>query len=411
MKMRHAALAFTFSLALGACDGTTEGGSTCQASCSETGNNVLALQTWAAAGRDLSLAGDTNWAPTSAPFSQALRDRWDSVVNLKKYSALVDSDLSRILRDWASRTPVATGWTVVSSSNSVMTPLTGTTQLVRFSVDGIQQGGLVWIPNTSGSHPVVLVGHPGDGGVDDEIAYLFGTLVGTSNLGGGSVNLDKVILVFPAYRGENASLGSDTVKSDESTISPWDRDVDDGLAMLQSVLDRVPGADASRISAIGFSRGAGVSLISALRDARIKSVFDIAGPTDFFCSSIQRVSFAIAANVPVDLPGVNYLGKRYVAPFWNGAISADSIRTALLRRSVARMAASRVLPKVESVQGLNDSTVFPEHMRHLALADSRVDTLPVAGMSHTSWMTTSNLTQLLTVGRALQAFLKTNLGI
>jgi len=60
------------------------------------------------------------------------------------------------------------------------------------------------------------------------------------------------------------------------------------------------GADASRISAIGFSRGAGVSLITALRDKRIKSVFDIAGPTDFFAPSIQQVSFAIAAGQPIE---------------------------------------------------------------------------------------------------------------
>jgi len=201
------------------------------------------------------------------------------------------------------------------------------------------------------------------------------------------------------------------VESDVSTISPWDRDVDDGLAMLQAVLDRTPGADASRISAIGFSRGAGVSLLSALRDKRIKSVFDIAGPTDFFAPSIQQVSFAIAAGQPIDLPGVNYLGARYVAPFWKGSMSADSIRTALLRRSVARLAGSHLLPTTEAVQGLNDSTVFPEHMRHLALADSRVDTVPVPGMTHTSWMSYTNSVQLFTVGSALQTFLKANLGI
>jgi hypothetical protein len=407
MKPRHAAIALALGIGLVACDGTTTT-STCTATCSETGSNVQSLQTWASAGRDLSLPGDSNWIPSA--FGTILHDRWDSVVNLSKYRVAADSDLSRILADWASRTPRATGWTQVASSDTAMgTGHHGTLSLVRFSVDGVSQGALVWTPTASGKLPVLLVGHPGDGGVSDDILSGLGMLMGVPT---GAL-VDSVILVAPAYRGETAWLGNDSVVGDPATASPWDRDVDDALGLLQAELDREPRADAARISAFGFSRGAGVSLLAALRDARIRSVFEIAGPTDFFAPSIQQVAFALYAGQSIDLPGVNYLTDRYVAPLWNGSIPADSIRTALLRRSPARLAGSHVLPDpVVAVQGLSDSTVFPEHTRHLAAADPRVDTTMIAGMGHTTWLESANLfTQALPIGNALTAFLRNNLKI
>jgi len=391
MKMRHAAIALVLALALGACDSST--------SSPPSVTNTQALQTWAASVTDLSLPGDSNFAPSSV--SAAMKEKWDSVVNLQRFKTEANADLARILADWASRNPVVSAWTEVNSTDTMVTGVNGWMKLVRFTVDGVSQGGLAWVPKASGSHPVILVGHPGDQGVTATLAATFGALM-------GAARLNNTILLFPAYRGETAYMLNDSVAGDPATASPWDRDVDDGLAMLQASLDRMPGADASRIVAFGFSRGAGVSLIAALRDKRIKAVFEIAGPTDFLAPSIQLLAFQLAGGGTVDLPGVNYISGRYVMPYWNGAIPADSIRTALLRRSVARMARSGLLPTTQAIHGSADVTVYPEQTRHLALADARVDTLFVPGMTHTSWF--SAPVEQMTIGSRLQTFLQANLG-
>jgi acetyl esterase/lipase len=367
-------------------------------------NSATALGAWAQTA-NLVLPGDTNLAPTS------LRSRWDSVVNLKTYAVQARTDLQRILADWAARDPVATGWTVVdvdsTSNTDSLGNVIGKMYLVSFSVEGISQGGLVWVPNSTRPLPVVLFGHPDDNGTDDSYVQLLGDLMGTQ--------FNQAIIVAPAYRGETATLTTDysMVTSDASAQSPWDRDVDDGLAFLGATLSHF-STDASRIAAVGYSRGGGVSLISALRDPSIHSVFEIAGPTDFFSRSMQNIAMGLVQGKSYDLPGLDYLHTQYLQPFQSGSISADSLRSVLLRRSPARWALSGLLAPTEAVQGTADSTVNPDQSRNLVAADPEVDYLSIAGMTHTSFLEGSSdtdYTQADAISTALQAFLKTHLSL
>ncbi len=328
----------------------------------------------------------------------AIKPRWDSVVDLSTHAALVRQDLQSILADWNARRPVAAQWEIVATDSS---DSRGKTHLVRFSVDGIAQGGLVWIPNSSKPLPVILFGHPSDEGISDDIFPLLHSLLGSLD--------SQVAIVAPAYRGETASLNSSSVASDTSKQSPWDRDVDDGLAFLKGSLEQFPSCDPARIAAVGYSRGAGVSLISALRDNSIGSVFEIAGPTDFFAPSLQNIALGLLADKTYDLPGLDHLNAKFLQPFKNGAISADSLRRVLLRRSAARWALSGQLPATEAVHGTADSTVNPDQSQALVAADRRVAYLKIQGMTHSSFVFL--YTQSAAIANDLQKFLKAHLSL
>ena len=397
MHLRSSALALSLSLALSGC--FEDPGSSSTQTPQNPAATVTALEAWAPTA-DLGLPNDVSLA------SGADSARWDSVVNLVKYRSEARSDLARITADWSTRNPVASGWTVVASRPQSG----GTLSLVSFSVDGVAQGGLVWMPTSGGKHPVVLFGHPDDQGIAAGFFSALGLLLGPLD--------SQVVIVAPAYRGEVASLDSATaVLSDTSVQSPWDHDVDDGLAMLQAALDHSPNADASRIAAVGYSRGAGVSLISAFRDSRIQSVFEIAGPTDFFAPSVQRVALGLMAGQSISLPGLDYLDAHYLRPFQSGAISADSLRRVLLERSPARFALSGLLPSAEAVHGTLDSTVDPDQSAALKAADSRVTYLSIAGMTHTSFLQYPTfsmpiyVSQTAPIADSLQTFLGRHLSL
>lgn len=330
----------------------------------------------------------------------AIKPRWDSVVDLSTHAALARQDLQSILADWNARRPLATQWEIVATDSS---DRRGKTHLVRFSVDGIVQGGLVWIPKSSKPLPVILFGHPSDNGISDDFFTLLRSLLGSLD--------SQVVIVAPAYRGETATLNNDDVESDVSKQSPWDRDVDDGLAFLKGSLEQFPSCDPTRIAAVGYSRGAGVSLISALRDKSIGSVFEIAGPTDFFAPSLQNIALGLLADKTYDLPGLDYLNAKFLQPFKTGTISADSLRRVLLRRSAARWALSGQLPATEAVHGTADSTVKPDQSEALVAADRRVAYLKIQGMTHSSFLFPTLYTQSAAISSDLQKFLKAHLSL
>ncbi|HNY29487.1 MAG TPA: alpha/beta hydrolase fold domain-containing protein [Fibrobacteria bacterium] len=384
MNPRFALLALSMGIVLGCSDSSTSPDATPPAK-----STPESLSSWAPDATP-SLPGDAVVEIAS------LGARWDSVANLARYQAEVRKDLAGIFAEWNARKPAAADWDTIKS----VAQSNGTTHMVAFSVDGVAQGGLIWTPSVTGPKPVVLFGHPGDNGVDDNFAGVLSFLMGST--------WGRCIVVMPAFRGEDASLSGVAIAGDATKASPWDRDVDDGLAMLQAVLSRNPQADASRIAAVGYSRGAGVALLSALRERRIKGVYEIAGPTDFFAPSIQNLSKALAAGASIDLPGLDAIESRYLAPFRNGTISADSLRTVLLARSAARLAISGLLPATVAVHGTADSVVHPDQTIALKAADSRVDYQSVTGMTHTSGVLGANQPQ---VAQSLQAFLKTTLAL
>lgn len=343
------------------------------------------LARWAASAT-LSLPGDSNLA------TGPLRDRWDSVANLSRYRDDARRNLSAIASDWGSRVPVALGWQAIDSAKEAK----GTTYLVRYAVEGISQGGLLWVPHSKQRLGVVLFAHPGDQGVDG--AFLQGL-----RLLLGALDTQAVILA-PAFRGESASLNGRLVESDSTTRSPWDRDVDDALAFLSATLGRFPQADPARLAALGYSRGGGVALLGALRDDRIRSVFEIAGPTDFFSPSLQRLATELAAGKASSLPGLDDLDARFFQPFLSGKISADSLRREFLARSPARWALSGLLPPADAAHGKLDTIVSPDQSEALAAALPQLVYSRFETMNHTSFL--SEPLQSFSMALALQNFLK-----
>ncbi len=203
--------------------------------------------------------------------------------------------------------------------------------------------------------PVLLVGHGGDDG---------------TSLGGfepGAFARDWV-QVLPAFRGERLRTGLPLVGAAVragGTASPWDRDVDDALAFLSAALAAVPEADAGRVAALGRSRGAGVVLLAAARDARLRAVVSVFGPTDFFLPDVQRLARR-ALRVPVRLPGAGFLADSVLFAVRDGRLPLPEARRALLRRSPAAFAAR--LPPVQTHHGARDTRVPVAHSARLDAA-------------------------------------------
>jgi dipeptidyl aminopeptidase/acylaminoacyl peptidase len=227
----------------------------------------------------------------------------------------------------------------------------------RTGTDAARHVGAVRLPpGASGRRmPVLLVGHGGDAG---------------TSLGGfepGAFARDW-IQVLPAFRGERLRTGLPLVGAGVragGAASPWDRDVDDALALLTAALATVPEADAGRVAALGRSRGAGVVLLAAVRDARIRAVVSVFGPTDFFLPDVQRLARR-ALRVPVRLPGAGVLADSVLFALRDGRIALPEARRALLRRSPAWFASR--LPPVQMHHGARDRKVPAAHSVSLAAA-------------------------------------------
>lgn len=383
--MKHASFfALALSLLLAGC--FEDGGTNPVTSLSPEGGEAFAassprhaaLHAWASDG-SIVLPGDTLLDPGAI-----LKNRWDSVNDLSGRHA----DLKAIVADWNARRPVLSGFTIVDSVSDGI----ATTHLVRFSVEGIEQGALIRRPlGIAGPLPVILFGHPSDDGMSSFYLNVFTNLLEDV--------ANHALIVAPAFRGEAASLNIDSlvarVESPAISQSPWDRDVDDALALLTEALSRYP-TDPSRIAAVGYSRGAGVSLLAGLRDARIGSVLEIAGPADLFAPSFQKVAIRLLNGGTSDLPGIKVIDTLLIKPFAAGTISVDSMRRGMLRRSPARWARSGLLPATVAFHGDADTVVNIDQSRALVAAAPAQATLRTAtGANHVSILFATGLKDTL----------------
>lgn len=249
---------------------------------------------------------------------------------------------------WGARSPEAEGVREELSKDFPLGSSPGTVRIYSHLVDGHRHYGAVVVPDGAapGGLPVVVYGHGGDGGLDvDELSLIL------SALGEAA---DDFVYVAPSFRSEPLVVGATTFRSG-GPASPWDRDVDDALALLDVALGETPAADAERIGALGFSRGAGVALLMAIRDPRIDLVVEFFGPTDFFDGWMQEIVADALRGRLRDLPGLGVLNERFIQPLERGTLPVEAFRIELVRRS-AVLFADR-LPPVQVHHGSEDTVV------------------------------------------------------
>jgi dipeptidyl aminopeptidase/acylaminoacyl peptidase len=204
------------------------------------------------------------------------------------------------------------------------------------------------------SLPALLYLHGGDDGVAVSDLLLLSLALGD--------NMRRFAWILPSFRSEALGTPAATYRSG-GEASPWDRDVDDAMALLSAALATTPAADSARVGAIGFSRGGGVALLMGIRDERVDRAIDFFGPTDFFGPYIREVVEQALAGELRSLPGLDVLDERFIQPFGAGALSLSQARLELARRSVVLFAAE--LPPVQIHHGLADQVVEPSQAESL----------------------------------------------
>jgi predicted esterase len=237
------------------------------------------------------------------------------------------------------------------------------TLVLSHTVGGVRHFGLVRVPAGAAGRklPVLVVAHGGERGVTALELFRSGPLA------------EAWVQVLPSYRSERLVASPLRWHRSEGPPSPWDRDVDDVMALLGAALQAVPEADAGRVALLGRSRGAGVALLMGIRDPRVKGVVAFSGPTDFFLPAVRRLAErAVRSRIP-RLPGAGYLADSVLFALRDGRTTVPRARLELLRRSPARFV--HRLPPVQLHHGSDDDEVAIAHAERLAQAlhESRRD--------------------------------------
>jgi dipeptidyl aminopeptidase/acylaminoacyl peptidase len=276
-------------------------------------------------------------------------DRIVAGVNFTRLFALPTSaEIVAIQNEWANRQVSAQGFQLEASLDVALGTTPATLRVVSHIVDGFRHYGAILAPTgaAANSLAVMVYTHGGDNGFSLDELQLIATF--NDNF------LDKYAYIAPSFRSEPLRTNSETFLS-EGDPSPWDRDVDDALALLEVALENTPAADPERIGVLGFSRGAAVAMLMAIRDPRIDLVVEFFGPTDFFGEFVQTVAEEAVLGTPRNLPGLDFLNATLIQPLKNGQLTIEDVRSEILRRSPVYFAAA--LPQLQVHHGTADATV------------------------------------------------------
>lgn len=264
------------------------------------------------------------------------------------FAPATSEEIAAVRADWASRDVAPVDARVEATELGLLGGALATVRVVSHAIEGGRHYGAVITPDGAapGSLPVLVVAHGGDQGV--RVSDLL-----PLTLALGSVAADFVWVV-PSFRAEPLESATRVWRSD-GQASPWDRDVDDALALLGAAVELTPAADEDRVGVLGLSRGAGVALLMGIRDPHIDRIVAFSGPTDFFGPFIREVVEDALDGRPTDLPGLSTLTTRFVDPFADGSMSVADVRAELVRRSSVLFAAD--LPPLQIHHGSLDAVV------------------------------------------------------
>ena len=259
------------------------------------------------------------------------------------------TEINTVLADWAGRQPSAQG---VQELTQAVLPYGSQglgVRIVSHRIGTVTHVGAIFTPvgAAPGSLPVLIYSHGGDNGENLDLTLLLLPLV----LGG---DVDNFVFVVPSFRSESLRFSGLEYRSDGDP-SPWDWDVDDALSLLEVAVTTTPEANPDRIGVLGFSRGADVGLLLAIRDPRIDVVVEFFGPTDFFGPFVREVVEDALDGTVRDLPGVDFLNEAFIQPLKTGEMSVAEVRMEMLRRSPVYFADR--LPDLQVHHGTNDTVV------------------------------------------------------
>ena len=264
------------------------------------------------------------------------------------FTAPTPSEVAAVEAEWAGRDPGAEGVQVEHEEDVTLAGSPATLTVLSHLVDGYRHYGAVVTPSgaADGSLPLVVYAHGGDGGVSVGELLTLASVAGPDAAG--------VVWVAPSFRSEPLEMDDRSWLS-EGPASPWDRDVDDALALVDAALETTPAADPERIGVVGLSRGAGVALLMGVRDPAVDLVVEFFGPTDFFGSYVRDIVEDVVAGDPPELPGVDVLSALFIEPWSAGTLATAAVRLELARRSPVLFAER--LPDVQIHHGTADAVV------------------------------------------------------
>jgi acetyl esterase/lipase len=249
-------------------------------------------------------------------------------VNLTElFAAPSQAEIDAVAAMWEMRDVSAHEIQIEAAGAETFSGAAATIRIVSHTVGGVRHYGAIGVADKAadGSLPVLIYAHPGDGGenIDNVLSMLDAAFNDIP---------DDYVYVVPSFRSEPLRYGG-TVYTSDGPPSPWDYDVDDALALLNVTLETTPAADPARIGIIGFSRGACVAMLMAIRDARIDPVVEFFGPTDFFGDYVQEITEEALLGNPRDLPGLDYLNANIIQPLKDSTLTVAEVRSEMLRRS------------------------------------------------------------------------------
>jgi acetyl esterase/lipase len=256
-------------------------------------------------------------------------------------------EIASVQAEWGTRAAGAVGVDVMEDTVVAQSGLDLRVRLVSHVVDDLRHVGAVISGSAAaGPRPVIVYAHGGDEGVSVEDVLFLCSLLGA--------DAARFIWVVPSFRSEPLRFLGKTWSS-QGGPSPWDRDVDDALALLDAAVSIEPAVDEANVAVLGFSRGAGVALLMGVRDPRITRIVDFFGPTDFLGPFVRTVARESLLGDPRDLPGLTYLDETFLQPLARGETSMAKVRLELVRRSAVLWAER--LPMVQLHHGDADPIV------------------------------------------------------
>lgn len=295
-------------------------------------------------------------------------DRIVAGVNLTElFAPATSAEIDAVLAEWSARDVSAQDVQVHVDTPLSLSGIDTRLRIVSHEVQGVTHYGAVMVPDGAGpgSLPILMYLHGGDNGENlDAVLPLLPLVLGSAPA--------EFVFVAPSFRSEPLSFDGTTYVSD-GPASPWDRDVDDALALLNVALQTTPEADEGRIALLGFSRGGGVALLMAERDPRVDLVVEFFGPTDFFAPFVQEVLEETLLGEPRNLPGLAHLDTTVVQPLQRGELTIADVRPELVRRSGVLFADR--LPQLQVHHGTADDIVPVEQ------AESLIETMQALGRS------------------------------